>query len=184
MSPSSNGWMRVGLTRQDHHRGPLDAPLQLVEYGDFECPFCGRAYVQVEELVQTLGDRLCFAFRHFPLAESHPHALIAAEAAEAAGVQGRFWQMHHALYEHQDALEADALVQYAKDIGLDVRRFSEDLAGHRLLPRVRRDFLTGVRSGVKGTPTFFINGQRYDGPHIASAILDALRTGRGRYAYQ
>jgi protein-disulfide isomerase len=151
---------------QDHSIGPSDAPLTLVEYGDFECPFCGAAYPIVERIRQQLGTNMRFVFRHFPLQESHPHAEHAAEAAEDAGAQGKFWEMHHTLFEHQKRLDDEALAQYAQALELDVARFSSELSSGVYADRVRQDFHTGVRSGVNGTPTFFVNGERYDGQWI------------------
>jgi protein-disulfide isomerase len=160
---------------QDWTKGPLNAPKTLLEYGDFECPFCGQAYPELKRLEEAIGDQLLFVFRHFPLAQMHPHAKPAAEAAEAAGAQGRFWEMHNKLFENQDRLEADDLLAYAGELKLDLPRFVEDLETHRHAPKVRRDFLQGVRSGVNGTPTFFINGQRYNGPHTYEALLATLQ---------
>jgi protein-disulfide isomerase len=152
------------VSERDHVQGPADAPVTLVEYGDFECPYCGMAYPIVKQLQATMGRDLRFAFRHFPIRESHPHAEHAAEAAEAAGAQGKFWQMHDALYENQHALGDAALARYADALGLDTARFEAELRAHTHAKRVRDDFMGGVRSGVNGTPTFFINGERYDGP--------------------
>jgi protein-disulfide isomerase len=160
---------------QDWSKGPPHAPNALLEYGDFECPFCGQAHWQLKRLEQAIGDQLLFVFRHFPLTQMHPHAQLAAEAAEAAGAQGRFWEMHDTLFENQDRLEADDLLTYAGELKLDLPRFVEDLQTHRHAPKVRRDFLQGVRSGVNGTPTFFINGQRYNGPHTYEALLATLQ---------
>jgi len=151
------------VSERDHAAGPEDAPVTLVEYGDYECPYCGMAYPIVKRAQLDLGNRLRFVFRNFPLAESHPHARLAAEAAEAAGAQGKFWEMHDMLYEHQDALEAEDLTGYAKSLGLDVPKFAHDLEAGTYTKRVRDDFRNGVRSGVNGTPTFFVNGSRYEG---------------------
>jgi protein-disulfide isomerase len=158
----------------DHLRGSLDAPVHLVEYGDFECPFCGRAYPIVEAIKRLLGDQLCFAFRHFPLAATHPHALLAAEAAEAAGAQGRFWQMYDMLYQHNEALELPSIEGYAARIGLDPTEFAGDVRQQRFLDRVRADLHSGAVSGVNGTPTFFINGRRYDHAWDYDRLLQAL----------
>ena len=146
----------------DHSAGPASAPVTLVEYGDFECPHCGRAYPIVKAVQRRLGTRLRFVFRHFPLTELHPHAQHAAEAAEAVAAQGKFWEMHGRLFERQFALEDEQLVEYALDLGLDAPRVARELAAHTYKPQVRDDFMSGVRSGVNGTPTFFINGVRYD----------------------
>jgi protein-disulfide isomerase len=163
----------------DHLRGDPGARIQLVEFGDFECPFCGQAYPIVEQLKRTLGDRLCLAFRHFPIVGSHPHAALAAEAAEAAGAQGRFWEMYDVLYQHQDALEPEDLARYAAMIGLDSRAFADDTAGHRFLEKVRRDLYSGAVSGVNGTPSFFINGQRHDGSWDYESLIAALTAAGG-----
>jgi protein-disulfide isomerase len=159
---------------RDHAQGPSDAPLTLVEYGDFECPHCGRAHLIVKAVQKHFGKRLRFVFRHFPLSTMHPHAERAAKAAEAAAAQGRFWEMHDELFEHQDALEDDHLREYAKAIGLDRARFDRELASGVHAGRVRDDFLSGVRSGVNGTPTFFINGRRHNAPWDADALAEAL----------
>ena len=160
----------------DHVTGPDDAPVTLVEYGDFECPYCGMAHPIVERAQRELGSHLRFVFRHFPLGEVHPHARLAAQAAEAAAAQGRFWEMHDMLFEHQDALEPDDLAGYAKALGLDTKQFARDLEGGTYANRVRDDFRSGVRSGVNGTPTFFVNGERYDGSWAnEEAFLLALR---------
>lgn len=153
----------VAVDERDHIAGSLDAPVLLVEYGDFECPHCGRAYPIVEAARRQLGKNMAFVYRHFPLAEIHPHAVLAAEAAEAAGAQGKFWPMHHMLYEHQDALERDDLLAYGRALQLDLARYARELAGETHAAKVRDDFRQGVRSGVNGTPTFFINGVRFDG---------------------
>lgn len=166
--------LRVAVGGRDHVRGPDDAPVTLVEYGDYQCPFCGRAHPMVEALIRQLGEQLRFCFRHFPLTTVHPLAQQAAEAAEAAGAQGRFWEMHDLLFEHQDSLGGAFLVRYATDLGLDPDRFQRELASHAHADRVREDFMGGVRSGVNGTPTFFLNDLRYDGPHDEGAMLDAI----------
>jgi protein-disulfide isomerase len=158
----------------DHRAGPEEAPLTLVEYGDYECPHCGRAYPIVQEVQRRMGSRLRFVFRNFPLAEAHPHAEHAAEAAEAAAAQGKFWEMHDAIFEHQAALEDADLVHYAKALALDAGRVKHELTTHVHAPRVREDFSSGLRSGVNGTPTFFINGTRYDGSWDLETLLEAL----------
>jgi protein-disulfide isomerase len=152
------------VTERDHTAGSEDAPVTLVEYGDYECPYCGMAYPIVKAAQRQLGDRLRFVFRNFPLREIHPHAQHAAEAAESAGAQRKYWEMHDTIFEHQHALEDDDLVRYAKSIGIDADRVAQDLANGTYAKHVRGDFRSGVRSGVNGTPTFFINGDRYEGP--------------------
>jgi protein-disulfide isomerase len=167
--------LRVPVGPEDHVEGNPNAQLTLVEYGDFECPYCGSAYSVLKELQRRMGDVMRFVFRHFPLAEMHPHALAAAEAAEAAGVQGKFWPMHDMLYEHQSALGLTHLRGYAKSLQLDVARFSKDLETHSFRTRVEEEFRGGVRSGVNGTPTLFVNDARYDGPFELEAILAVLQ---------
>ena len=177
-SPAHVLTMPVGS--RDHVQGAKAAPVTLVEYGDYECPHCGRAYPIVKSVQRAFGKRLCFVFRNFPLGEVHPHAEAAAEAAEAAGAQGKFWGMHGALYEHQGALEGPDLLAYAGSLGLTIERFTADLENHVYAGRVREDFQSGIRSGVNGTPTFFINGRRFDGDWdvrgLSAAIEGALTT--------
>ena len=156
--------LKVPVNSNDHTQGPSDAPVTLVEYGDYECPHCARAHPILKLVLRRLGDRLRFVFRNFPLTEIHPHAELAAEAAEAAGTRGMFWEMHDMIYDHQrEGLEVEDLAQYAGVIGLDAIAVMQDVASHTYLPRIREDFMSGVRSGVNGTPTFFINGMRFDG---------------------
>jgi protein-disulfide isomerase len=159
---------------RDHIQGSADAPVTLLEYGDYECPFCGAAYPIVKEVQSRLGERLRFVFRNFPITTSHPHAALAAEAAEAADAQGKFWEMHDLLYESQQHLEAADLHRYAEQLGLDVDRFDNELAQHVHAERVREDFMSGVRSGVNGTPTFYVNGVRHDGDYELETLLAAL----------
>jgi protein-disulfide isomerase len=164
------------VDQDDHSTGPANARVTLVEYGDFECPHCGRAYPIVKVVQRALGDQLRFVFRNFPISESHPHAENAAEASEAAAAQGRYWQMHDALFENQDALEDEDLAGYAEGIGMDVERFERELETGKYTDDVAEDFATGIRSGVNGTPTFFINGERYDGDWSdASVFAQSLR---------
>ena len=175
---STTEWEAVLATpvteERDHIQGPPDAPVTLLEYGDYECPYCGAAYSIIKDVQARMGDRLRFVFRNFPITTSHAHAEQAAEAAEAAGAQGRFWEMHDLLYENQKRLGDDDLRAYAQRIGLDLERFDKELAEHVHAPRVREDFMSGVRSGVNGTPTFFINGARYDDAYDVETLLAAL----------
>lgn len=164
---------------RDHIQGPADAPVTLLEYGDYECPYCGAAYPIVKQVQAKMGSRLRFVFRNFPITTSHPHAEQAAEAAEAAAAQGRFWEMHDYLYEHQRHLEPDDLRAYAGELGLDVDRFEDELAQHAHAERVRDDFMSGVRSGVNGTPTFYINGARHDDSYEAETLLATLERTAG-----
>jgi len=166
--------LKPAVSDRDHIAGLADAPVTLVEYGDFECPHCGHAFPIVEELRRRAGKKLRFVFRNFPLSEMHPHAEIAAEAAEAAGDQDHFWEMHHALFTHQNALDVTHLVKYAGQIHIDADRFAKALSEHTFQERVKEDFLSGARSGVNGTPTFFINGKRYDGGYDLASMADAV----------
>lgn len=166
--------LTVPVGTRDHSAGSHTAPITLVEYGDYECPHCGAAYPIVKELQRVLGDRLRFVFRNFPLTQIHPHAEHAAESAEAAGAQGKFWEMHDWLFEHQRHLADAQLVRAAEAVGLDAARFQRELEEGIHQARVREDFMSGVRSGVNGTPTFFINGQRHDASFDTDTLLAAL----------
>jgi protein-disulfide isomerase len=158
----------------DHVDGTPDAQITLVEYGDFQCPHCRKAAPTVQSLLQRSAGRLRFVWRHFPLTQIHEHALHAAEAAESAGAQGKFWEMHHHLFPRQSMLDDDYLVEYAQELGLDAERMARELAEDAWATRVRRDFRSGVKSGVNGTPTFFINGVRHDGAWDEETLLAAL----------
>ncbi len=162
------------IVDRDHIQGPIDAPVALLEYGDYECPLCGEVYPVIKAIQERMGDELCFAFRNFPLATMHPHSEHAAEAAEAAGAQGGFWEMHDTLFENQDALEDEDLAEYAHALGLDARRLFAEVLSGVYSPRVREDFRNGIRGGVNGTPSFFINGVRYDGARGLDPLLEAL----------
>jgi len=166
--------LKVPITRNDHIRGPINAPITLVEYGDYECPHCALAYPIVNQVQSFFRERMRFVFRHFPLTEIHPHAEIAAESAEFAGAAGRFWDMHDALFENQGALEDEDLAEYAVELGLDEKRLIREVTSSVYGPRIREDFKSGVRAGVNGTPTFFINGERYDGARDVKHLLNAL----------
>jgi protein-disulfide isomerase len=146
----------------------------LVEYGDYQCPYCGAAYPIIKEVQARMGERLRFAFRNFPISTSHPRAEQAAEAAEAAAAQGRFWEMHDLLYEHQAQLRDEDLHAYAERLRLDLGTFDRELAEHVYAERVHEDFMSGVRSGVNGTPTFYVNGARHDGPYDLETLVAVL----------
>jgi Na+/H+ antiporter NhaA len=163
----------------DHIRGPADARLTLVEYGDFQCPYCGRAEAVTRQLVRTFGDELTFVFRHLPLVDVHESAEQAAEAAEAAAAQGKFWEMHDLLLSRQDALDLEDLIRYAAELGLDIGQFSDDLMSRRFAMRVARDVESADGSGVAGTPTFFINGRRHYGAYDIESLTQALRLEAG-----
>ncbi len=173
------GLLQVPVTNRDHLLGPPDALVTLLQYGDFECPYCGAAHPTLQELIRLRGDVMRFAFRHFPLTNMHPHAEFAAEAGEAAGAQGQFWAMHDWLYEHQQDLQPVAVAAAAERLGLDTAAFAEDLASRRYLPRIREDFVGGLRSGVNGTPTFFVNGVRDDGGYSLDELLAAVDAATG-----
>lgn len=173
-STGSTGTLTVPVGTRDHVTGPKDAPITLVEYGDFQCPYCREAYPIVKQVQEQLGARLRFAFRNFPLTRIHPHAEHAAEAAEAAAAQGAFWQMHDRLFERQFALEDENLVEYAAELGLDADRLAGELAAGTHRDRVRDDFMSGVKSGVNGTPTFYINGVRHENGYDLASLLAAM----------
>lgn len=166
--------LAVPVTEHDHIQGPFDAPLTLVEYGDFECPYCGSAYETVKAVQQSLGNRLRFVFRHFPLTQMHPHAEQAAEASEAAGEQGHFWEMHDMLFENQDAMELENIAEYGMELNLDVNRMLAELENGDVHFHVMHDVRSGMQSQVNGTPTFFVNGLMYDGPDDAESLVAAL----------
>ncbi len=168
--------LAVPVSESDHSRGPADAPITLVEYGDYECPYCGRSAPMIERLRAELGDRLRVVFRHFPLNSVHPRAAIMALAAEAAGAQGKFWQMHDLLYSLQDELEDWAPDRLALRLGLEVYQFDADLSGGRFAEKVESDAAGGRRSGVTGTPTFFVNGVRVKGKSEADLIGEIRMT--------
>ncbi len=162
------------VTEADHAVGPADASITIVEYGDYECPDCLNAFPIIEEVRKSLRDRLRFVFRHFPQSSIHPHASAAAEAAEAAAEQGKFWEMHASLFKHQAELASLDLSHLALNLGLEIYKFEGGRSVERHLRRIRADFEGGIRSGVKKTPTLFINGNRYDGVVEAGAILEAV----------
>jgi Na+/H+ antiporter NhaA len=166
----------------DHIRGRADAPVTLVEYGDFECPYCGQAEGVLRELLRDAGDDVRYVWRHLPLTDVHPNAELAAQASEAAAAQGRFWEMHDVLLEHQDALDPSDLMRYAGELELDVERFSDDLERHSFAPRIAEDVDGADRSTVSGTPTFFVNGRRHYGAYDIDALKRAVRGARARAA--
>lgn len=164
--------LAIPVSKADHIQGLENAPVTLVEYGDYQCPYCGLAYPIVKAVQERMGNRMRFVFRNFPLTEMHAHAFAAAQLAEAAGAAGKFWDMHDMLYEHQQALEAVNLRLYAQKLGLDPDGITAMAA--RADEKIRADFMGGVRSGVNGTPGFFINGQRHDGPWDFDHLLAAV----------
>jgi protein-disulfide isomerase len=166
--------LTVPVSARDHVRGPATAAVTLVEYGDYQCPSCQEAHPIVTDVRHYLGDRMRLVFRNFPLTALHHDAQAAAEAAEAAGAQGKFWEMHDYLFGHQSRLDRAALLGYAAAIGLDVARFTRDLDGREFAGRVREDIVSGVRSGVNATPTFFINSVRHDDRWDLETLATAL----------
>jgi protein-disulfide isomerase len=167
------------VTQRDHAIGPASAPVTIVEYGDFECPDCLNAVPVIEEVRKSLGERLRFVFRHFPQSSIHPHASAAAQAAEAAAEQGKFWEMHQALFQHQKELAVVDLSHLALTLGLEIYQFETGRNREQHRQRIRADYESGLRSGVKGTPTLFMNGRRYDGPINAKAIIAASESALG-----
>jgi protein-disulfide isomerase len=149
----------IGL---DHIRGSVNAPITIVEYGDFECPYTGAAYPVIKELMRKFDGKIYFVYRNFPLNQIHPYAQHAAEAAEAAAAQDKFWQMHDSLFEHQKALDDHHLLEYAQKVGLNIDRFKKEMSGHIYAHQINKSLKSGIDSGVEGTPTFFINGERYE----------------------
>ncbi len=175
MSANSQMEELLPLRDIDHVRGGADARVTLVEYGDYECPGCGEAYWIVRKLEENLGEELRFVFRHYAFARLHPNAELAAQAAEAAGAQGKFWEMHDLLFEHPNALGKKDVAGYADALSLDAKRFSAELKSEMYLDRVRADFRTGVQNGVYGTPGLFIDGVRHDGSYDYDTLLAAMR---------
>lgn len=166
------------VTAQDHVRGPADAPVTVVEYGDYECPYCRGAFRDVEEMLAEYRGKIRFVFRNFPIPQLHPHAAEAAEAAEAAGAQGKFWPMYELLLQPQAHLDTDSLMTYAQVIGLDVPRFADDIAEQRHAAKIEDDVQEGLRNGVNATPKFYVNGQRVDGKvpleHLEELVRQAV----------
>lgn len=174
---------RTQIAADDWILGRNDAPVTVLEYGDFECPYCAMARPAVEGLVREYPDTIRLVYRHFPLTSMHPHAMQAAESAEAAGAQGKFWQMHDLLFTHQNRLAYDDLLRYAQHLGLDMARFDREMREHLYRDEVRRDIRRGIMDGVNGTPTILINGRRYDGPRDQASMLAAVASlvpGRAR----
>ncbi len=171
MATADSPTLKPPVGDRDHIEGPAGARVTLVEYGDYECPHCRQVAPIIEQVQDRFGDRLRYVFRHLPITTAHPNAQLAAEAAEAAAAQGRFWEMHDRLFEHTGPLNRQQLVQFAQELDLDVERFERELDEHVHADRVREDFLSGVRSGANGTPTFFLNGVRYDGPWDLDSLI-------------
>jgi protein-disulfide isomerase len=173
------GTLKVPVTQHDHILGSADAPVTLVEYGDYECPYCGDAYPIVNRVLQHFGPTLRYVFRHFPLTQVHPDAEPAAECAELAGAHQHFWEMHDGLYKNQDRLGPALLFALAEALGLSQSELRDAIATEKYAPKIKGDFLGGVRSGVNGTPAFFVNGRQHEGSfefaHLVAAIEQHLR---------
>jgi protein-disulfide isomerase len=167
--------LKTPINKSDHIRGPMTAPITLVEYGDYQCPHCGMAHPIVNQVLDHFRGSLRFVFRHFPLTEIHPLAGIAAESAEFAGAANRFWEMHDALFENQSILSVPTIFMIAEKLGLPEIELRDALETGRYRNKVRSDFMSGVRSGVNGTPTFFINGVRHDGPYDFASLASAIQ---------
>ncbi|MDB5922545.1 MAG: Na+/H+ antiporter NhaA [Betaproteobacteria bacterium] len=172
------GRLTEPLNKHDHFQGPLDAPIALVEYGDYQCPFCRAADGVVKAIQRELGDTLCYAFRNFPLYTMHEFALIAAQAAESAALQGRFWPMHDILFANQPNFALEELVGYAASLSLDINAFVAGMEDPRVLHRIERDMRTGLTSGVQGTPTFYINDMKFEGgaDQLRAALMAVTKT--------
>jgi len=166
----------LNVNDKDHILGDFNAPIELVEYADYQCPYCKQAYYIIKDIHRELDDQLKFVFRNFPLTDLHTHALKAALAAEAAGSQDKFWEMHDILFENQEYLEDEDILDYANNIGLDIPRFEKDLVKDQYMEKVKKDYSSGIKYDVQGTPTFFINGQLYDGNWASSQFIEYLKS--------
>jgi len=166
--------LTAAVSSTDHIYGNTHAPLELVEYGDYECPFCGRAYPIVKSIQEKLGPDMKFVFRNFPLRKIHPHAYPAAVATEAAALQGKFWEMHDIIFENQKTLEPENILVFANSLGLDIERFQKDILDESLFLKARKDFESGMKSGVNRTPTFFVNGKKFNGDWSGNELFQYL----------
>jgi protein-disulfide isomerase len=174
MTQRTDFHLHPAVSNVDHTLGPDHAPVTLVEYGDFECPNCKQAVPAVKLLLERFSERVRFAYRHFPLEDVHPHALLAAEAAECAGAQGKFWEMHELLFANQDHLKPKQLQGYAEQLGLDMALYTSEMDDHVYLQRVREHIDSGLKSGVRGTPGFFVNGRIHDVSFGIRTLFDAV----------
>jgi protein-disulfide isomerase len=168
--------LRTAVGPQDHVLGKASAEITLLEYGDYECSHCGQAYPLIKKLLRDFSNDLLLVVRNFPLQQSHPYAMIAAQAAEAAALQNKFWEMHDLIYEHQDEIDQNNLIYFAETLNLDMDKFENDLQSQNIISKIESDFESGIRSGVNGTPTFFINDQRLDSyDETYESLADAVR---------
>jgi protein-disulfide isomerase len=172
---SGHAHLSIPVGPHDHSSGTADAKLTVVEYGDYQCPYCGQAYPIVKKLQKEFGDDLRFIFRNFPLSDMHPHAEAAAEVAEAVALQGKFWEIHDTIYENQRDLSSEALARYITEVGADVGQVAKDIKSGAPRQRVEADFEGAIRSGANGTPTFFVNGERYDGSWMYDPFSEYLK---------
>jgi len=168
--------LTLPVNSEDHIFGNPDAAIELLEYGDYECPYCGRAYPIVKDIQQQLGRELKFVFRNFPLRKIHPNAFMASIATEAAGLQDKFWEMHDIIFENQKTLDTENIFLFAGKLGLEIELFKNDIQQKSLIDKVEKDFESGIRSGVNRTPTFFINGKKYDGDWDGEQLLQYLKS--------
>jgi protein-disulfide isomerase len=168
--------LKVAVNEKDHIQGNPNASIELVEYGDYECPYCGEAFYEIKKIQKELGDDLKFVFRNFPLTNIHQNAFAAAVSSEVAADFDKFWQMHDILFENQNALDDEDLVSYAKRIGLDEKVFVAKFSDSKYEEKIEEDMESGLRSGVNGTPSFYINGKKYDGDYTANAIVEYIRS--------
>jgi protein-disulfide isomerase len=166
--------LSVPVTEKDHTQGSSQAPIVLVQYGDYQCPSCGMAHLVVKQLQKSLKGNLRFVFRNFPLVEVHPYALAAAEIAEASGLQNKFWEMHDYIFEHQRLLSLEALPRFAEQLQLNMQKINSGVHSLLVKNKIEEDFRSGIRSDVNGTPTFYINGERYDGETSHDGMMQAL----------
>jgi len=164
------------VNNRDHILGIKTAPLELLEYGDYQCPSCSESYLVVKKVLRQFGKNVVFIFRNFPLTEVHPDAFDAALTAEAAGLQNKFWEMYELLYQNQERLSAQELFSYARQIGLDVNRFEQDIQSQALTAKIEADIEGGIKSGVNGTPTFYINGEKYEKDWESDGLIDDLKS--------
>lgn len=167
--------LKPEVNEKDHMQGNPKAPIELVEYGDYQCPYCAKAHYMIQKLQKGMGEQMKFVFRNFPLYDAHPNALHAATAAEVAADQGKFWEMHDILFENQDRLEDDYLMKYAGKIGLDTKKFEADFSNPKYAEKIEADLESGLRSGVNGTPSFYVNGQKYTGEYSAEALMEYMQ---------
>jgi protein-disulfide isomerase len=174
--PNTLAQLTPPVSKTDHVKGPNKAAVELVEYGDYQCPHCGAAHPVVKAIEKAYGKDLKFVFRNFPLSESHPYAEVAAMAAEAADRQDKFWQMHDMIFEHQRELSPDSLLVFAKSLKMNVAKLKKDMEDEKIAEKIELDFESGVRSGVNGTPGFFINGDRYNGFYDFKSMADTIET--------